>query len=207
MFADPSKKSALSEAPAEDHGLSMLVSREPVVRGFNPDLLSGLAFAGANRSPEAERDDGILTAEEIVTLSLSGVDLVMLSACETGLGETAGVEGLLGVQRAFQVSGVGTRRGEAKTVYLSILRSPFVRRTIISFGRRRIEDDAIAQASYPAYQVQLRTTRQLEMLGELFGTGGNRGNGENVLSFVRLLGWLMPCWLRAAEWRVVIESA
>ena len=79
--------------------------RDSVIRGSNPGLLSGLAFSGANREPDVDKDDGILTADEIASLSLNGVDLVVLSACETGLGEVAGGEGLLGVQRAFQVAG------------------------------------------------------------------------------------------------------
>jgi CHAT domain-containing protein len=83
----------------------MSLGREQVIRGFHPGLLSGLAFSGANRPPSPDQDDGILTADEIASLSLDGVDLVVLSACETGLGEVAGGEGLLGVQRAFQVAG------------------------------------------------------------------------------------------------------
>ena len=82
--------------------------RELSVVGYNPGLLSGLAFAGANLPPRDDADDGILTAEEISGLPLDGVRLVTLSACETGLGQTAGGEGLLGLQRAFQVSGVRT---------------------------------------------------------------------------------------------------
>ena len=75
------------------------------VVGFHPGLLSGLALAGANRPPEPGQDDGILTALEVAELDLAGVELVVLSACETGLGQSAGGEGLLGLQRAFQVAG------------------------------------------------------------------------------------------------------
>ena len=78
------------------------------IRGFHPGMLSGLALTGANRTPQPGQDDGILMADEIAFLPLDGVDLVVLSACETGLGPTAGGEGLLGVQRAFQVAGART---------------------------------------------------------------------------------------------------
>jgi CHAT domain-containing protein/tetratricopeptide (TPR) repeat protein len=87
--------------------------REPT----DPGLLSGLAFAGANRPPADGKDDGILTALEVAALDLSKVDTVVLSACETGLGQSAGGEGLLGLQRAFQVAG-------AKTVVASLWKVP-----------------------------------------------------------------------------------
>jgi len=73
--------------------------------GFHPGLLSGLVLAGANRPLDLDRDDGILTALEVQALDLSGVELATLSACETGLGEQAAGEGVLGLQRAFQVAG------------------------------------------------------------------------------------------------------
>ena len=74
--------------------------------GFDPRRLSRLVFAGANRySGGPYRSVGIVTATEVAFLPLEGVDLVTLSACETGLGAIAGGEGLLGFQRAFQVSG------------------------------------------------------------------------------------------------------
>ena len=81
-------------------------NREP--GGYNPELLSGLVLAGANRPADPERDDGILTALEVSELDLHGVELATLSACETGLGQAAGGEGLLGLQRAFQMAGTRT---------------------------------------------------------------------------------------------------
>jgi CHAT domain-containing protein len=75
------------------------------VAGFHPGLLSGLVLAGANQPVQLARDDGILTALEVAALDLAGVELATLSACQTGLGESAGGEGLLGLQRAFQTAG------------------------------------------------------------------------------------------------------
>ncbi len=75
--------------------------------GLPIGLLSGLALAGANQPSDSD-DDGILTADEVETLDLRGVEMAVLSACETGLGEIAGGEGVLGLQRAFQVAGART---------------------------------------------------------------------------------------------------
>jgi CHAT domain-containing protein len=85
-------------------------NQEQVV-GVHPGLQCGLALAGANRKQVAGRpeqpaqDDGILTAIEVASVDLRDVELVTLSACETGLGKTAGGEGVLGLQRAFQIAG------------------------------------------------------------------------------------------------------
>jgi CHAT domain-containing protein len=75
------------------------------VTGWHPLLLSGVVLAGANRQPRSGQEDGILTALEVSEMDLPGCELVVLSACETGLGREAGGEGLLGLQRAFQVAG------------------------------------------------------------------------------------------------------
>ena len=73
---------------------------------------SGLILAGAQKAWLGEPipddvEDGILLAEEIATMDLTGTDLVVLSACETGLGEITS-EGVFGLQRAFKKAGVQT---------------------------------------------------------------------------------------------------
>jgi CHAT domain-containing protein len=72
-----------------------------------PVRLSGLALAGANRS-EIGTEDGILTAEEIATLNLDGVEWAVLSACDSGVGEVGRHEGVFGLRRAFRIAGVRT---------------------------------------------------------------------------------------------------
>ena len=78
------------------------------LEGYSPGLLSGLVCAGANSAPAPPRDDGYLTAEEVGWLDLSGCDLVVLSACDTGLGRPQSGQGLLGLRRAFLTAGART---------------------------------------------------------------------------------------------------
>jgi CHAT domain-containing protein len=69
----------------------------------SPLVLSGLVCSGANLPQTPNR--GVLTAEAIVGLDLRKMNLAVLSACETGLGETAGGEGVYGLVRAFHIAG------------------------------------------------------------------------------------------------------
>ena len=117
FFAPPDLKSALAATKADkDNDRGVTFGRQGI-SDFNPGLLSGLALSGANVPANADEDDGILTAVEVTGLNLHGVDLVVLSACETGLGKVAGGEGVLGLQRAFQLSG-------AKTAVTSLWKIP-----------------------------------------------------------------------------------
>ena len=88
----------------------------------NPMLRSGLALAGANvwlagGVVPVEAEDGLLTAEDVSSLRLSATELVVLSACETGLGDVRAGEGVFGLRRAFGLAG-------ARSLVMSLWKVP-----------------------------------------------------------------------------------
>lgn len=110
----------LSEKKAERKALVRLPFQDDlhIHREDKAMTRSGLLLSGCNHVLNHETipegvEDGILTAEEISKLDLRGLDLVVLSACQTGLGEIISGEGVFGLQRGFKKAG-------AKTILMSL---------------------------------------------------------------------------------------
>jgi CHAT domain-containing protein len=76
----------------------------------NPLVQSGLALAGANTwlatgKLSRQAEDGLLTAEDVLEMDLDGTEIVVLSACETGLGDARSGQGVFGLRRTFAIAG------------------------------------------------------------------------------------------------------
>ena len=140
---DPNKESrALEMIGAEAGGIGRLSGPLPE----NPLLRSGLALAGAQtwldgNVPPPEAEDGLLTAEDVTGLDLLDTELVVLSACETGLGEVRTGEGVFGLRRAFIVAG-------ARTLVMSLWKVPDeqTRELMIDFYTRVLSGQGVADA-------------------------------------------------------------
>ncbi len=112
----------------------------------NPLLRSGLVFAGVNTwlggdEPPPEAEDGLLTAEDVARLDLLETELVVLSACETGLGEVKTGEGVFGLGRAFMLAG-------AKTLVMSLWKVPdrATQELMVDFYERLLRGEGRAEA-------------------------------------------------------------
>ncbi len=112
----------------------------------NPLLRSGVLLAGFKTwlkggSLPAEAEDGLLTAEDVSGLDLLATELVVLSACETGLGEVRTGEGVFGLRRAFVLAG-------AKTLVMSLWKAPDeqTRELMEDFYRRILRGEPRAEA-------------------------------------------------------------
>jgi tetratricopeptide (TPR) repeat protein len=104
FFPDPEKEKYANETFFAEEQMVFKDSDNPLIR-------SGIIMSGANPAWSGQEipdgiDDGILTAYEVSGLDLFNTQLVVLSACETGLGDIQGSEGVYGLQRSYKMAGV-----------------------------------------------------------------------------------------------------
>lgn len=125
----------------------------------NALLRSGIVLAGANKldNPDGTNgsDDGWLTAMEIAALDLHGVELAVLSACNTGMGDPRPGEGVVGMQRAFLHAG-------AQSMVTSLFEVPDAETQMLmsEFYRRLHDGDSILQAFSEAQRAIIRQRRE-----------------------------------------------
>ncbi len=131
---------------------------EPVFKiSDHPMIRSGLILAGGNyawatgKPLKPGMEDGILTAYEISQMNLSNTELVVLSACETGLGDIQGNEGVYGLQRAFKIAG-------AKYLIMSLWQVPDKQTSLLmtTFYKKWLEEKMAIPEAFRAAQKELR---------------------------------------------------
>ena len=127
----------------------------------NPLYRSGILLSGAAETLESKADlrgniqmgkeDGILTAFEALNLNIDNTDLVVLSACETGLGEIRNGEGVFGLQRAFKLAG-------ARTILMSLwkVNDQTTQELMVSFYENWLGGMS-KRAAFDKAQTQLKT--------------------------------------------------
>jgi CHAT domain-containing protein len=116
----------------------------------NPLLRSGLALAGANARRSGDSDDGILTAAEAAQLDLRGTQLVVLSACETGLGEVQQGEGVYGLRRALVLAGA-----QAQLVSLWKVADAQTQALMVDYYQRLLKGEGRSAALRAAQQAMI----------------------------------------------------
>jgi CHAT domain-containing protein len=117
----------------------------------NPLLRSGLFLAGANRRQSGAGEDGVLTALEVAGMDLWGTRLVVLSACDTGVGDTSHGEGVYGLRRALVLAGV-----ESQVLTLWQVQDKRTRDLMIDFYRRLQNGEGRTEALRQAQLAMLR---------------------------------------------------
>ncbi len=181
----------------DGRGLKLKLSAEAEAdsaRLENPLLRSGLALAGANQLQSGQADDGILTALEAASLDLWGTKLVVLSACDTGVGEVKNGEGVYGLRRALLLAGC-----ETQVMSLWPVADRATQRYMVDYYRRLQRGAGRADA--------LRAV-QLKMLSSKQPGGPEAGEVARMLKLRKLAGgardyrhpYYWASFIQSGEW-------
>ncbi|MBL7809992.1 MAG: CHAT domain-containing protein [Saprospiraceae bacterium] len=150
FFPDPERVRSTESGVRNEEMVTFKMSEHPMIR-------SGLILAGGNYAWQTGKplqpgmEDRILTAFEISQMNLSNTELVVLSACETGLGDIKGNEGVYGLQRAFKIAG-------AKYLIMSLWQVPDQETSVFmtTFYKHWLEEKMPIPEAFQVTQKEMR---------------------------------------------------
>lgn len=201
FFLPDQKQDAPVAASARGLGLGNDPAAAAAVaaRGENPLLRSGLALAGANErggaSASATGEDGVLTAYEAAGLDLWGTRLVVLSACETGVGEVQNGDGVYGLRRALVLAG-----SESQVMTLWQVSDDATRDLMIEYYRRLQAGTGRGEA-LRAVQLAMISGAQKASGGQSRGLGGEQVGGNRGRDINRSHPFYWAAFIQSGAWQ------
>ena len=168
----------------------------PAAPGENPLLRSGLALAGANTHASAGGEDGVLTALEASGLDLWGTRLVVLSACETGLGDVHAGEGVYGLRRALVLAG-----SESQVMSLWQVSDAATRDLMVAYYRRLQAGEGRTEALRQVQLAMIKSKTQGATGDAQRGLGGDMGRQARAEDRGHPFYW--ASFIQSGEWRAM----
>jgi CHAT domain-containing protein len=186
-------------------GRGLAIGQPPQVSGVqtrheeNPLLRSGLAFAGVNQRQSGAGEDGVLTALEASGLDLWGTKLVVLSACETGLGDVKNGEGVYGLRRALVLAG-----SESQVMSLWQVSDAATRDLMAAYYKRLQAGEGRTEALRQVQLMMIRsgareTDSRKQTAGQQRGLGV--GRGQKTRSEDRSHPFYWASFIQSGDWR------
>lgn len=185
------------DLPSENKGLlgtpDTLSELSPSALPENPLLRSGLVLAGVKQGQSGEGEDGVLTALEVAGLDLWGTKLVVLSACETGLGDVRNGAGVYGLRRALVLAG-----SETQVMSLWKVSDAGTRDLMTNYYQRLQAGEGRAEA--------LRQVQLMMLRGQLRSTDKSRkretsDTGEKVHTKNYRHPYYWAAFIQSGDWR------
>jgi CHAT domain-containing protein len=185
----------LPDQPQEDialaRGLGLAPKPTSTKQRENPFVRSGLALAGANKLQGQNGEDGILTALEASGLDLWGTKLVVLSACETGVGEIKNGEGVYGLRRALVLAGA-----ESQVISLWQVSDEATRELMVAFYEKLKAGEG-RTAALRAVQLEMLKGKEPARSGD--SRGITRGSVETKKDRSHPFFW--ASFIQSGDWR------
>lgn len=176
------------------HGFFLQDGPAQAADSVRPELRSGVALAGANRRESEGGEDGILTALEATGLDLAGTKLVVLSACETGLGDVLPGEGVYGLRRSFVLAG-----SESQVMTLWQVSDEATRDLMVAYYKHLLAGEGRAEALRQVQLAMLANKEasqgglsRSEIVGAEVSGGGKQGRAHP---------YYWAAFMQSGDWR------